>query len=65
LKGNDNPIQIISSGKIFSEAEIRTAACQSLQPMWLQFLILPFSGKSKMEDYPKKAKFEFFYVLGV
>jgi hypothetical protein len=33
LKGNDNPIQIVSISKIFSEAEIRTAAYQSLQPL--------------------------------
>jgi hypothetical protein len=33
LKGKDNPIQIVNSSKIFSEAEVRTAACQSLQPL--------------------------------
>jgi hypothetical protein len=29
--------------------------------MWLKFLILPSSGKYKIEDYPQKARFEFFF----
>jgi hypothetical protein len=55
---------LLAAVRFLVKPKLRTAVCQSLQPICLQFLILPSSGKSKIEDYPQKVKFELILCAG-